>query len=446
MAEFRNVTEILDTVGMNESRFIATLNKLIGVAKFLQNSPPQGLIPQEDLAANIVLETLAPFTEENGGVLKVQKINFVEGRGNVIITYPGTTNSICSFVGSHLDVVPADAAGWTHDPFVLRVEGDLLHGRGTTDCLGHVAMLTDLMATLAEKRVPLKTSVVVVFIANEEFSGFPGVGVDQLVKDGYMLHLLPGPLFWIDSADTHPCIGTAGMLQWRLKTNGKLFHSGMPHRGINSVELAMDTINRIQEQFYRDFPRSADEDTYNFATRSTLKATQIRSDAGAINQIPSHCVVEGDVRLSPFYDVADVRAALTRYVDEINADPTILENPAVRGPHSKYTLPKEGLSGSVELKFISEGENGIACHLTSPGHKALRVATEHVIGQVLPYAIGGSLPLVRSLQENGFDVQIAGYGLSSRYHADNEYASLKDMSNATKIVVKIISELESHEA
>jgi len=360
----------------------------------------------------------------------------------VMITYPGTTDRICSFVGSHLDVVPADPSGWTTDPFSLKVEGDLLHGRGTTDCLGHVALLTDLMATSAEKRVALETSVVIVFIANEENSGFEGVGVDQLVREGYMEHLLPGPLFWIDSADTHPCIGTAGMLQWRIKTNGKLFHSGMPHRGINSVEMAMDVVSRIQANFFRDFPRTEQENTYNFATCSTLKPTQVRSDAGAINQIPSHCVVEGDVRLSPFYDVADVKAALTRYIDEINADPTILENPAVRGPHSKYTLPSENRVGHVDLKFISEGENGIACHLTSAGHKALRVATEQVIGTVLPYAIGGSLPLVRSLQARGFDVQIAGYGLSSRYHADNEYASLSSMKNASQIIAKIIAELQ----
>jgi acetylornithine deacetylase len=442
MAEFEDAAQFLETVGMNEERFLSVLTKLIGQVKHLQNSPENGLVPKEDLAADIVLETLAPFSEENGGVLKTKRINFVEGRGNVMITYPGTTDRICSFVGSHLDVVPADPAGWLHDPFTLKIEGDQLYGRGTTDCLGHVAMLTDLMASMAERRIKLKTTVVVVFIANEENSSFEGIGVDQLVREGHMEHLLPGPLFWIDSADTHPCIGTAGMLQWRLKANGKLFHSGMPHRGINSVELAMDAVNRIQQRFFQDFPRCEQEDAYNFATSSTLKPTQIRSDAGAINQIPGHCVVEGDVRLSPFHDVSDVRAALRRYVDEINADPTTLENPAVRGPYSKYTLPAENRVASIDLKFISEGENGIACHLNSPGHQALRLATEHVIGKVVPYAIGGSLPLVRSLQSRGFDVQIAGYGLSARYHADNEYASLKDMKNATKIISKIVAELE----
>jgi acetylornithine deacetylase len=61
-------------------------------------------------------------------------------------------------------------------------------------------------------------------------------------------------------------------------------------------------------------------------------------------------------------------------------------------------------------------------------------ATEKVIGEVKPYSIGGSLPLVNELQSKGFDVQITGYGMSSRYHADNEAASLTDMKNAVKIM------------
>ena len=39
----------------------------------------------------------------------------------------------------------------------------------------------------------------------------------------------------------------------------------------------------------------------------------------------------------------------------------------------------------------------------------------------------------------GFDLQIAGYGLSKTYHADNEYALLSDMIDAMQILLRIIS-------
>jgi hypothetical protein len=52
--------------------------------------------------------------------------------------------------------------------------------------------------------------------------------------------------------------------------------------------------------------------------------------------------VHAFVRVCRFYHVADVRVAVERWVKEINDDPTIIENPSIRGPHSKYTLPEEG--------------------------------------------------------------------------------------------------------
>jgi acetylornithine deacetylase len=109
------------------------------------------------------------------------------------------------------------------------------------------------------------------------------------------------------------------------------------------------------------------------------------------------------------------------------------------GAHAKYILPDEDRKAKVELTWLGEGENGIACNLDSIGYKALLDATESVLGKCTPYSIGGSLPLVRELQDSGYDVQISGYGFSSRYHADNEAVSLESMKNATKIIGKIIS-------
>ena len=44
-------------------------------------------------------------------------------------------------------------------------QGDKLYGRGTTDCLGHVALITDLFLQLAEKKPKLKFKVIAIFIA-----------------------------------------------------------------------------------------------------------------------------------------------------------------------------------------------------------------------------------------------------------------------------------------
>lgn len=80
------------------------------------------------------------------------------------------------------------------DPFSLSIDGDKLRGRGTTDCLGHVALVAEIMRRLGEKKPELKTTVVAVFIASEENSSIPGVGIDALVKNGLLNKLKHGPL------------------------------------------------------------------------------------------------------------------------------------------------------------------------------------------------------------------------------------------------------------
>src|SRR5262245_56704858 len=100
----------------------------------------------------------------------VEHVAYVPGRGNLLIEYPGSGEGTVAFVGSHFDVVPADPAAWKRNPFKLIIEGERLYARGVTDCLGHVALLTDYFIQLAEKRPKVAPTVSAVLIANEENS------------------------------------------------------------------------------------------------------------------------------------------------------------------------------------------------------------------------------------------------------------------------------------
>lgn len=435
-----DTTNVKNVLGeLNRDAFVTLLSKLIGESKYVQNNPPD-LIPQEDRVANHVLDVLLPYsTTTGGGQLIVNHITYFQNRGNIIVEYPGTVpGKVLSFVGCHMDVVTANPDDWEFDPFSLSVDGDKLRGRGTTDCLGHVALVTELMRKLAETKPKLKSTVVAVFIANEENSSIVGVGVDALVKNGLLNKLKQGPLFWIDTADKQPCIGTGGMIPWKLHATGKLFHSGLAHKAINPLELAMEALKEIQLRFYRDFPPHPKEEVYGFATPSTMKPTQWSYPGGGINQIPAECTISGDVRLTPFYSIEDVMKKLQEYVDDINSNIDKLDS---RGPVSKYVLPDENLRGRISIKF-EEPMSGVACNLDSVGFHVLCKATKDVVGHVKPYSITGSLPLIRELQDEGFDVQTAGYGLMVTYHAKNEYCLLSDMAQGYQVFVSIISQLE----
>lgn len=64
--------------------------------------------------ARHVLDALLPLSASTGGgPLVVRHINCTEGRGNVIVEYPGSVpGRVVSFVGMHMDVVTANPTDW----------------------------------------------------------------------------------------------------------------------------------------------------------------------------------------------------------------------------------------------------------------------------------------------------------------------------------------------
>lgn len=103
---------------------------------------------------------------------------------------------VVSFVGSHFDVVPANPEEWSVDPFKLTRDGDKLSGRGVTDCLGHVAMITAFFKELGRHQPKLGVAVKALFIASEEASVIPGVGIEECQKRGELEAFRNGPLIW----------------------------------------------------------------------------------------------------------------------------------------------------------------------------------------------------------------------------------------------------------
>lgn len=436
---------------LNTKAFVTLLEKLLAESKFLQNNPRLHIVPEEKRAADIVIKELLPYSTQSGGPLIVEELEYVKGRSNLKVTYPGATDKTVAFVGMHFDVVPANPEDWDKDPFHLTQENGKLYGRGTTDCLGHVALMTRFLAELGRTKPKLKRSIVVLFIAGEE-GGEKDVGVDVVVAKGKLDEVKGGPVYWIDSADSQPCCGTSGMLTWSVKCKGRLFHSGFPNKGINSIELAAEVVTAIQNRFYDDFPGHPDELNYQFATGSSMKPTQIECTKGSLNQICPETIVTGDIRLSPFYEVEDVVKAIEGYVEDLNQDMEYLPK---RGPWSSFVLapdvptqPNELRRGKVELVWQGDLETwklyaGIAVRLDSEGHKALVQAIRETTAAVKPFSISGSLPLVRNMQKAGFDIQLCGFGLMTVYHGVNEYCTLADMGKAHEVLARIVALLES---
>jgi acetylornithine deacetylase/succinyl-diaminopimelate desuccinylase-like protein len=126
--------------------------------------------PGERKAAEYVAEKLA----EVG--LEPTMLESEPGRTTVVARIDGAdpARTDALLVHGHLDVVPAEASDWTHDPFAAEIAEDCVWGRGAIDMKDMDAMtLSVVRDRLRTGRLPARP-VVLCFLADEEAGGLLG--------------------------------------------------------------------------------------------------------------------------------------------------------------------------------------------------------------------------------------------------------------------------------
>lgn len=69
-----------------------------------------------------------------------------------------------------------------------------------------------------------------------------------------------------------------------------------------------------------------------------------------------------------------------------------------------------------------------------PRRQALVQSCRETYSVVKPFSVNGSLPLVKMMQKQGFDIQLCGFGVMSVYHGVNEYCTFEDMRKAHEVL------------
>jgi len=107
--------------------------------------------------------------------LTPELIDSEPGRTSVVARVPGRDRSKSALVvHGHLDVVPADPANWSVDPFGGEIKDGMLWGRGAVDMKNMDAMiLASLQDVLADGGAP-ERDLVIAFFADEEAGGVLG--------------------------------------------------------------------------------------------------------------------------------------------------------------------------------------------------------------------------------------------------------------------------------
>jgi acetylornithine deacetylase/succinyl-diaminopimelate desuccinylase-like protein len=187
----------------------------------------------------------------------------VPGRGSVTARLHGDgTGGAPLLLLSHLDVVPAPAERWTHDPFAADVEDGWLYGRGAVDMKDLVAMELEVVRLLASEAraagrdpaidpVPgLRRDVLFASTADEEAGGFAGaawLAMDQpeTLRAAAAINEAGGVAVYAGERRLYPIqVAEKGTTVYRLTFRGTWGHGSMP-RVDNAALLAAEAITRL---------------------------------------------------------------------------------------------------------------------------------------------------------------------------------------------------------
>ncbi|MCT9077551.1 ArgE/DapE family deacylase [Streptomyces fulvoviolaceus] len=222
----------------------------------------------------------------------------------------------------HVDVVPSgDLAAWEGDPFVPRVTGDVVHGRGACDMKAGLAAHLAVLAAIRASGVRLRGRVAAHFVVGEEDGGLGAFGT---LQRGY-----GGDVCVIGEPTSGTLVtANAGALTFRITVNGKAAHASSREEGVSAIDAYVPlhrALGRLESERNRDpHPLMAE-----YPIPYALSVGTVRSGDWA-SSVPDLLVAEGRLGVRLGEEPAVARAAFERCVAEVcDGDAWLREHPAV---------------------------------------------------------------------------------------------------------------------
>lgn len=248
--------------------------------------------------------------------LEVRSHEWAPGRTSLVARLEGRGERPALCFTGHLDVVPAGEAPWARgDPFGGEVDGDRLHGRGSSDMKGGVAAIVAAVEELERGWTGAGAGIEVVLTSGEEIGC---VGARSLAEAGLLGDV--GAVLVAEPTANEPRIAHKGVLWLRAEAFGQLAHGSAPGRGVNAIEPLAAAVARLAGLDLGAPHRLLGSPTLNVGT----------FHGGAnVNSVPDYAVAEIDVRTVPGVAAEELLASMR---DRMGADVEvgeILSLPAV---------------------------------------------------------------------------------------------------------------------
>ena len=303
----------------------------------------------------------------------------------------------------HLDVVPA-GEGWSSDPFVAKIEGDRLIGRGSSDNKGQLAACLVAAQALKQHEDALKGQLMLAAVADEERGS--AYGLDYLVDECGLTAdcaIIPDVLHNMNMID----VAEKGLLFLKITSFGKQAHGSTPEHGVNAVWNMVDFLNRLRQN-----PIPTVE--HEFLSPATLNLGMMNGGS-APNMVPAKCEVMLDIRYPAGQSKADIVGLVQRVIDET----------AAANPLAKLTVEVDSDLPSSEVPS------------DLPIIPIIQRHTEAVVGRKpMPLGMSGTT-VVKQLVAKGVPSVGFAPGDDDQPHTANESVSIQELLDFGKVMARI---------
>ena len=244
-----------------------------------------------------------------GNILRPWDPNYIE-----ITTYNLDRTAALAKAGELLD-----SAGWTvgpdgirvsqgvagmTDPFVPRLEGGRLYGRGSYDMKGSLAAC--MLATSEACRRGLRGDVILTAVSDEEFAS---VGTEAIAAS-----MRADAAIVTEPTEMQVAVAHRGFVNLEVETIGRAAHGSRPHLGIDAIAKMGRVLVGIEELDRR----LRANPTHPFLGSGSIHASLIEGGQ-EFSSYPARCLLQGERRTIPGETVALAERELREIVGRAGA-------------------------------------------------------------------------------------------------------------------------------
>lgn len=321
-------------------------------------------------------------------------------------------------LSGHTDVVPVQGQLWETDPYTAVLRDDRIHGRGTADMKGYIAVCMAMVPHILAANLRRPVHLALTFDEETTMDGVRLLLADLRASG----QPLPHGCIVGEPTGMRPVVGHKGRAHWRCTLRGKSAHASLAPQGVNAIEYAARLIEFIRQQGVQLKQSEAPDTSYDIPS-STVQTGMIRGGSSA-NTVPAWCEFDVDMRNLPGTDVDEFAAVVRGYAQSQLLPEMLRHHPeALVAFEPVGILPPYCFGRAITQNPIADLLTSLAA---SDAHPARYVSYGTEAGW---------------FQGEGIPTLIMGPGYIAQAHKPDEYVTLSQLERCEAMITRLIDDL-----